>query len=1002
MLLCALLALASTAKATDFTQIYADVQFGNDEKTYAYTYWYYVADQTRTLTMKSLNSKMGSTLPRPYSDEDCTNQITHTVSSINGVYQYDLDVEEGTTYYFKLNYTWYDSVYYILASTDEETALELSYTSPTEGDTLSFSGSGNIAIYCNMPFTCNSTATLKGGGQSADLEVNIVTSRASATASYSSTLISWLQDGYVKEGDDVTITFTEIAASSNSENILGEDGTLTLTYKAPAVPTQLVEEILPETFLSYWLPTDEDGLLKLVFDADIASGSARFTYGDTESENDYYIEEFEATVDGCTLTVDFTDKLRTPSTMLESGTVYSDVYIKVYNVIDANGNSAYSSGSGTVGSYSYTIDYKDISQDVATEWTPKSGSDISETESIELYISNASLPVYTGVQIDYVDSSSLSEAQTILSEEEYTTKTEDGGLTLTIPVGESLQTGYNVTVTLADLQFVDGIYTDARTAYFTATYNSISDEALDSLRSAQAEENGFTRIYTDSIFGVSPNKTTTYWYYIAEATQTLTMIAQQINTGTYIPRPYSDIDCTEAISFSSGYSGGYYQYKLKVTEGETYYFKLMASYADSAYYMLASEATISSSLELLSTSPEEGDTLSFTGTGNVSIYFNQAITCDATATMASGNLSAELDVNIVSTTSSAVVSFTSQLAEWLQAGSVKEGDVVTFTFTGIAATANPDSILGEDGSLTLSYYSPANPVQLVSSVVPETFLSYWLPDDEDGVVTLTFSGELSSASAYMTYGDRDTEGDYYYEELPVEIDSDKVIVDLTDVLRTPSTMTASGTLYESVYLKVSSVRDINGNSTYSTDQGSVGSYSFNFDYEDISQNIATEWTPTDGKDIENVSEVELYISVADVAIYSGVTITYIDPASYDTITVTIDADELTIEEEDGGEVITFTLPEGVNTGYNVTITLSDLQFIDGIYTDDRTDSFTVTYNPVDDDTATAISAVATTGTLSGEQDIYTLSGQLVRKNASTLDGLSKGVYIVGGAKVLVK
>ena len=35
-------------------------------------------------------------------------------------------------------------------------------------------------------------------------------------------------------------------------------------------------------------------------------------------------------------------------------------------------------------------------------------------------------------------------------------------------------------------------------------------------------------------------------------------------------------------------------------------------------------------------------------------------------------------------------------------------------------------------------------------------------------------------------------------------------------------------------------------------------------------------------------------------------------------------------------------------------------------------------------------------------DVYTVAGQLVQKNATTLDGLSKGVYVVNGQKVVIK
>ena len=35
-------------------------------------------------------------------------------------------------------------------------------------------------------------------------------------------------------------------------------------------------------------------------------------------------------------------------------------------------------------------------------------------------------------------------------------------------------------------------------------------------------------------------------------------------------------------------------------------------------------------------------------------------------------------------------------------------------------------------------------------------------------------------------------------------------------------------------------------------------------------------------------------------------------------------------------------------------------------------------------------------------DIYTVDGKLVRRQATSLDGLRKGVYVVGNKKVIVK
>lgn len=38
----------------------------------------------------------------------------------------------------------------------------------------------------------------------------------------------------------------------------------------------------------------------------------------------------------------------------------------------------------------------------------------------------------------------------------------------------------------------------------------------------------------------------------------------------------------------------------------------------------------------------------------------------------------------------------------------------------------------------------------------------------------------------------------------------------------------------------------------------------------------------------------------------------------------------------------------------------------------------------------------------GAQDVWTIDGRIARRNATSLEGLPKGVYMIGGRKVVVK
>ena len=58
---------------------------------------------------------------------------------------------------------------------------------------------------------------------------------------------------------------------------------------------------------------------------------------------------------GNMLVIDLRDKLRTPAVMVPSGTDYGIMDLQILGVKDAEGNFAYSDGSGSLGSFFYTF-----------------------------------------------------------------------------------------------------------------------------------------------------------------------------------------------------------------------------------------------------------------------------------------------------------------------------------------------------------------------------------------------------------------------------------------------------------------------------------------------------------------------------------------------------------------------------------------------------------------------------------------------------------------------
>ena len=149
--------------------------------------------------------------------------------------------------------------------------------------------------------------------------------------------------------------------------------------------------------------------------------------------------------------------------------------------------------------------------------------------------------------------------------------------------------------------------------------------------------------------------------------------------------------------------------------------------------------------------PAEGS--QFSAAANyVSFTFNKPVKVTS-AQLKVGSVTKALTAN---TTGNAVsVEPKSVLAALYADGTLKAGDTFSVELLGVQTSDGAESL----GTVSVNYVAAAAPTTLVSSVnTPgngrDTFLSYIMPDDETGVVTLQFSGDLttSGVSATLIYG----------------------------------------------------------------------------------------------------------------------------------------------------------------------------------------------------------------------------------------------------------
>lgn len=478
-LLLALAMLGTTAWAEDTTEQLPDewVEIVIGENVFAggygKHYFYYDATEDGTLVLT------GAANPGvAYTDTTFATLVDDTNASyIGGVKTSSTAVTVGTRYYFGASGVFSADTTYTAELITDATELTLKSVSPAEYDTISVTGLGTITLTFNLGVSFSS-ATLSVNETSETLSSNS-SSRQVLSFEVKNIIYDWLTAGTAAKGDVLTLTVTGLCASSYSDKTYGDDGTLTLHFVCSDLPMAIESETKPETFLSYWMEGDEDGIMVLNFTEDIYSGDnsaykpgARISFGSAD-DADYYQEEIEnISVDGSKLIIDFTGKLRTLEAMGSTSLYVLDSFgeatetlrvinLKVYNVCDQDGEAAYSSTSGNLGSYSYSFDYKQLTAEVSWEFTPENGTTLEGTDYIELAMTGYDALQYEGVEIaytyqdvEYVDTVAVDdvvvETDVLVADFTY----------LMIPVSETQQHAVDVSVSLVNTSFTDGVTRD--------------------------------------------------------------------------------------------------------------------------------------------------------------------------------------------------------------------------------------------------------------------------------------------------------------------------------------------------------------------------------------------------------------------------------------------------------------------------------------------------------------------------------------------------------------
>ncbi len=417
----------------------------------------------------------------------------------------------------------------------------------------------------------------------------------------------------------------------------------------------------------------------------------------------------------------------------------------------------------------------------------------------------------------------------------------------------------------------------------------------------------------------------------AYLTYTATESGKLVFSGTGVmPTPYTDATFVTPLNdadYTINFVAGGKEMEMMVTEGTTYYFCIRNHVTSWSFTANMADA---STITLVSTSPAANAVFPLGNGGFLSISFDTAIEI-GTAMLQIGASTAEVKGTVYGKDIS--FDLKEELLSWLKNGIMKAGDTFTLTINDIKSAYNNEVLYNGDGKLVLSFIASNKPAEVASTNLPAEFRSFWALSGEEGIATITYDAELSTTDypvAEITFGSPEVEGDYYMESIPVTVSGSTLTLDFRGKLRIPTDMVASGTDYGFMNLKINNIRSADGEYVYSDGQGTFGSFQHQFTYTQKAYNLTTEFTPASGTSLANVSSVELWLSTSEAVEFTGVNVSWKSAeGTYENITYTKEECNFTDEGADGA-TLTIPVTASMQTGTNVTFTLTDQVSTDGV------------------------------------------------------------------------
>lgn len=424
----------------------------------------------------------------PYSDPEHT-QFCDVTSLNTTRSKCSMEAVAGETIYFFTSFAMNDNVFKLYQDGVHNMPLEIQYMQPEQNIAVDFKNYPDMSVTFNQNVKMEGTDafitfTNRLTGNEEKVTVRAVTNEMVLRVPLYRPINPYMEQGAIKSGDEFKVIVPGLKSGSGEPYAdTDAEGNALFTFLCGSLPVTLQSESIPNPILSYWPAGAPEGILTMVFDAELMDDGKTFVslgWGNPEgADGEYYYETIPCSIEGNTLKADLTGKLRTPLTMtpLFPDALYPSFSMKVNNVRDSFGVPVASPGQGTIGSYDYTPKYTLLENNMVTaDFNPGSGTLFSDVDKVNVYLDGLKAIRFSGFNLKVTEKDGTVTDRVIPLSEVTVIESSDTYAEYEFTLPADIRSGAkSVEITLADLQSIDGYDHDydVRCVYggFAVTYS---------------------------------------------------------------------------------------------------------------------------------------------------------------------------------------------------------------------------------------------------------------------------------------------------------------------------------------------------------------------------------------------------------------------------------------------------------------------------------------------------------------------------------------------------